>query len=58
MTEYVARMVFLQGATATFQALELQQQGRITLNYNQFVYAAACSGYGRDRRLGALRALS
>lgn len=44
MAELVAMAVFLQGATATFQAFDVQRQGRITLDYNQFVYAASSIG--------------
>ncbi len=44
IAELVAMTVFLQGATATFQAFDAQQQGRITLDYNQFVYAASNIG--------------
>ncbi|CAL8468821.1 g8362 [Coccomyxa elongata] len=44
MAELVAMTVFLQGAIATFQAFDVQRQGRITLDYNQFVYAASSVG--------------
>ncbi len=44
IAELVAMTVFLQGATATFQAFDVQRQGRITLDYNQFVYAASSVG--------------
>lgn len=44
IVELVAMTVFLQSATATFQAFDPQRQGRITLDYNQFVYAASNTG--------------
>ena len=44
-TELMAMMVFLQSATAAFQAFDPQRQGRITINHNHFVYAAASGGW-------------
>jgi len=40
LTCFIAMMIFLQSANATFAAFA-QGQSRISLDYNQFVYAAA-----------------
>lgn len=44
IAEFVAMNIFLRSAQATFQAFDAQRQGRITLDYNQFVYAASNIG--------------
>ncbi|KAK9914792.1 hypothetical protein WJX75_000620 [Coccomyxa subellipsoidea] len=41
LTEYIALTLFLQSANATFTAFDQQRLGRVTLDYNQFIYAAA-----------------
>jgi hypothetical protein len=41
VTEYMAMMVFFQGTVQTFGAFDPQRQGHVTLDYNQFVYAAS-----------------
>ncbi|CAK0780096.1 hypothetical protein CVIRNUC_004935 [Coccomyxa viridis] len=38
LTCFIAMMIFLQSANATFQAFS-QGQNRISLDYNQFIYA-------------------
>ena len=41
MAEYIAMTLFLQSASATFEAFDNQQQGTVTLNFNQWIYATA-----------------
>jgi hypothetical protein len=41
VTEYMGFTVFLQGTAQIFGAFDPQRQGRITLDYNQFVYAVS-----------------
>ena len=41
LTELIGITLFLQSARATFVAFDQQKQGRITLDWNQFVYGAA-----------------
>lgn len=41
LTEFIAMTLFLQSANATFTAFDQQRMGRVTLDYNQFIYAAA-----------------
>ena len=40
LTCFIAMMIFLQSANATFAAFA-QGENRITLDYNQFLYATA-----------------
>lgn len=39
--EYIATCVFLRNTAATFQAFDTSRQGRVALDYNQFVYATS-----------------
>ena len=39
--EYIATCVFLRNTAAIFQAFDTSRQGRVSLDYHQFVYAAA-----------------
>lgn len=39
--EFIALTVFLRGASAAFRAYDPQQTGRITLDFNQYVYCCA-----------------
>ena len=39
--EYVALSVFCKNTAAMFHAFDSQRSGRVGLDYNQFVYAAA-----------------
>lgn len=41
LTEFIAMTLFLQSANATFTAFDQQRMGRVTLDYNQFIYATA-----------------
>ncbi|CAL8468820.1 g8361 [Coccomyxa elongata] len=41
LTEFIAMTLFLQSANATFTAFDQQRTGRVTLDYNQFIYAVA-----------------
>ena len=41
LTEMIALILFMQAASATFTAFDAQGRGRIELEWNQFVYAAA-----------------
>lgn len=41
LTEAIALILFMQGAASTFGAFDPGRQGRIDLDFNQFVYAAA-----------------
>lgn len=41
LAEYIAMSCFLQCAANTFRAFDSQGGGRITLDFNQFLYAAA-----------------
>ena len=38
---YIALSLFLKSVTATFAAFDPNKTGRITLDFNQFLYAAA-----------------
>lgn len=39
--EYIATCVFLRNTAAIFQAFDTSRQGRVSMDYNQFVYAAS-----------------
>ena len=39
--EYIATCVFLRNTAANFQAFDTSRQGRVSMDYNQFVYAAS-----------------
>ena len=39
--EYMAMMCFLRGATQTFQSFDFNRSGSVSLNWSQWVYAAA-----------------
>ena len=41
IAEYIAMTLFLQSASATFEAFDQQKRGTVTLNFNQWVYASA-----------------
>lgn len=41
MPEYIAMTLVLTSAAKTFQAFDSQRQGRINLNWDQWIYAAA-----------------
>lgn len=41
LAEYIAMATALRNASTTFSAFDPQKQGRITLDYNQWVYACA-----------------
>jgi hypothetical protein len=41
VTEFMGLCVFMRGTAQIFGAFDPQRQGRITLDYNQFVYAAS-----------------
>lgn len=41
LAEFMAMSVFLQGAGRTFHAFDAHRAGRISLDFSQFVYAAA-----------------
>ena len=41
IAEYIAMTLFLQSASATFEAFDQQRQGVVTLNFNQWIYATA-----------------
>ncbi|KAK9819824.1 hypothetical protein WJX72_002771 [[Myrmecia] bisecta] len=41
LPEFIAINLFMRSATATFQAFDQQRRGAVTLDYNQFVYAAS-----------------
>lgn len=41
IAEYIALTLFLQSASATFEAFDRQKKGSITLDFNQWIYAAA-----------------
>jgi hypothetical protein len=41
VTEYMGMTVFFQGTVQMFGAFDPQHQGRVTLDYNQFVYAVS-----------------
>lgn len=41
LPEYIGMTLFLQSATATFTAFDAQRSGRITLDFNQWIYAAS-----------------
>lgn len=42
LPEYIAMTLFLQSATATFRAFDPQQQGQITLTFDQVAYFFIC----------------
>lgn len=39
--EYIATCVFLRNTAAIFQAFDTMRSGRVSMDYNQFVYAAS-----------------
>lgn len=41
IAEYIAMTLFLQSASATFEAFDRQRKGAITLDFNQWIYATA-----------------
>lgn len=41
MAEFIAMTLFLKSSAAMFQAFDSQRSGRVNLDYNQFIYAAA-----------------
>jgi len=41
IAEYIAMTLFLQSASATFEAFDQQKKGVVTLNFNQWIYATA-----------------
>lgn len=41
MAEYIAACVFLKQTSLMFTAFDTQRQGRVSLDYNQFVYATS-----------------
>ncbi|DBA93267.1 hypothetical protein WJX79_000408 [Trebouxia sp. C0005] len=41
ISEYIALTLFLQSASATFEAFDQQKKGVVTLNFNQWIYATA-----------------
>ena len=41
IAEYIAMTLFLQSASATFEAFDQQKRGNVTLNFNQWIYASA-----------------
>ena len=41
IAEYIAMTLFLQSASATFEAFDRQKKGSITLDFNQWIYATA-----------------
>ena len=41
--EYIAMSIFLQSTIKTFKAFDPQSTGRITLDFNQFVFAVAAT---------------
>lgn len=41
IAEYIAMTLFLQSASATFEAFDRQKKGAITLDFNQWIYATA-----------------
>lgn len=41
IAEYIAMTLFLQSASATFEAFDQQNRGNVTLNFNQWIYASA-----------------
>jgi len=43
MAEYIAMSIFLQSCSRTFKAFDPQGTGQISLDYNQFVFAAAAT---------------
>lgn len=43
LPEFLAMTLFLRSATATFNAFDQQRTGMISLNFSQYLYAAANS---------------
>lgn len=41
LAEFIAMTLFLKSAAATFSAFDPQSEGRISLDFNQFVYACS-----------------
>ncbi len=41
LDEYIRMCLFLQSCVRTFTAFDQQRTGRITLDFNQWVYAAS-----------------
>ena len=41
IAQYITMTLFLQSASATFEAFDQQKPGLISLNYNQWIYASA-----------------
>lgn len=41
IAEYIAMTLFLQSASATFEAFDQQKRGTVSLNFNQWIYASA-----------------
>lgn len=41
LDQYIAMTLFLIGAKKAFEAFDTNRSGRITLDFNQFVYAAS-----------------
>jgi Ca2+-binding EF-hand superfamily protein len=41
LPEYIGMTLFLQSAAATFTAFDVQRSSRITLDFNQWIYAAS-----------------
>lgn len=41
LDEYIRMCLFLQSCVRTFSAFDAQRQGRITMDFNQFVYACS-----------------
>ena len=41
LAEYIALTLFMKSASATFYAFDPQNSGLVTLDFNQFVYAAS-----------------
>ena len=41
IAQYIAMTLFMQSASATFEAFDQQKQGVISLNFNQWIYASA-----------------
>lgn len=41
IAEYIAMTLFLQSASATFEAFDQQKRGTVTFNFNQWIYASA-----------------
>jgi Ca2+-binding EF-hand superfamily protein len=41
IAEFIAMTIFLRQSATMFQAFDQQRSGRISLDFNQFIYAAA-----------------